>query len=46
MKKASEYRQHAKDCRRLAAKMDSVEQGALLIQMAEHWEKLAGTASP
>jgi len=41
MKKASEYRQHAQECRTLAAAMDSEEQRALMLQMADHWEKLA-----
>jgi hypothetical protein len=41
MKKASEYRQHARECRDLAAKMDSLDQRSQLVQMAEHWEKLA-----
>ena len=41
MKKASEYRQHASECRALAVSMDSEEQREQLIQMAEHWEKLA-----
>lgn len=41
MKKASEYREHARECRALAASMESAEQRAQLIEMAEHWEKLA-----
>jgi len=41
MKKASEYRLHAKECRELAAHMESDEQRALMLQMAEHWDKLA-----
>jgi len=41
MKKASEYRQHAQECRQLAAAMDSEDQRALMFQMAEHWDKLA-----
>ena len=41
MKKASEYREHAKECRQLAASMDSSEQRELMLQMADHWEKLA-----
>lgn len=41
MKKASEYRQHAKECRDLAAQMGSVEQRDQLLGMADHWEKLA-----
>jgi hypothetical protein len=41
MKKASEYRQHAKECRALAASMESEDQREQLLQMADHWEKLA-----
>lgn len=41
MKKASEYRHHAQECRDLAAQMDSSEQRGLMLRMAEHWEKLA-----
>jgi 2-oxo-4-hydroxy-4-carboxy--5-ureidoimidazoline (OHCU) decarboxylase len=41
MKKASEYREHARECRALAATMDSAQQREQLLQMAEHWEKLA-----
>jgi hypothetical protein len=41
MKKASEYRQHAKECRDLAGQMESAEQRAMMLQMADHWEKLA-----
>ena len=41
MKKASEYRQHAKECRELAAKMESGEQREQLLRMAAHWERLA-----
>ncbi|WP_374472202.1 hypothetical protein [Phenylobacterium sp.] len=41
MKKASEYREHAAECRALAAAMPSDQQRAQLLQMAEHWEKLA-----
>jgi hypothetical protein len=42
MKKASEYRDHARECRGLAATMDSADQREQLLQMAEHWDKLAG----
>jgi hypothetical protein len=42
MKKASEYREHAVECRQLAGAMESDEQRALMLQMAEHWDKLAG----
>lgn len=41
MKKASEYRLHAKECRELAAAMASPNQREQMLQMAEHWEKLA-----
>ena len=41
MKKASEYRLHAKECRDLAAKMESAEQREQLLEMADHWETLA-----
>lgn len=41
MKKASEYRQHAQECRHLAAHMDSAEQREQMLQMAEHWDRLA-----
>jgi hypothetical protein len=41
VKKASEYRRNAVECRHLAAQMLSDEQRALLLQMAEQWEQLA-----
>jgi hypothetical protein len=41
MKKASEYRQHAAECRTIAAQMDSLDQRRQILEMAEHWEKLA-----
>jgi hypothetical protein len=41
MKKASEYRQHAKECRELASHMDVAEQRKQMLEMAEHWERLA-----
>jgi hypothetical protein len=41
MKKASEYRQHAQECRDLAAKMASPDQRGQLLEMARHWEQLA-----
>lgn len=41
MKKASEYRAHAKECRELAAQMGSDQQRELMLRMADHWEKLA-----
>lgn len=42
MKKASEYRQHAHECRDLAAKMASADQREQLLEMARHWDQLAG----
>ena len=41
MKKASEYREHAQECRDLAAQMASDDQRAQMLHMAEHWDKLA-----
>jgi hypothetical protein len=41
MKKASEYRQHAAECRAIANQMESAEQRRQILEMAEHWEKLA-----
>lgn len=41
MKKASEYRQHAEECRQLAAAMESGEQRELLLTMAANWDRLA-----
>ena len=41
MKKGSEYRQHARECRALASNMESAEQREQLLQMADHWEALA-----
>lgn len=41
VKKASEYRAHAAECRGLAAKMDLGEARDQLIAMARHWDQLA-----
>jgi hypothetical protein len=41
MKKASEYREHARECRALAASMASDEQRAQLLDMAEAWDRMA-----
>ena len=41
MKKASEYHQHSKECRELAARSGNAEHRAALIKMAETWENLA-----
>jgi hypothetical protein len=40
MKKAAEYRQHAAECRKLAAMMDGDDRDQLLV-MADTWEQLA-----
>ena len=45
MKKASEYQLHAQECRSLAGSMDRPEQRAQMLQMAEHWERLANDRS-
>ena len=44
MKKASEYRQHAEECRTLA-KGTTGEQRDRLLAMAETWDKLAAERS-
>lgn len=41
MKKASEYRQHAEECRQLANRMQSGEQRDQLLTMAATWDQLA-----
>lgn len=41
MKKASEYRQHAAECRALAAKMMHDEERSQLLGMATTWDRLA-----
>jgi len=41
MKKASEYRQHAQECRELAKHMPAGDQREQLLKMAETWDKLA-----
>ena len=40
MKKASEYRSHAEECRQLAGIMEG-EQKQQLLEMAATWERLA-----
>ncbi|MCR5873262.1 hypothetical protein LRS10_03070 [Phenylobacterium sp. J426] len=40
MKKASEFREHAQECRRLAAGLDG-EARAQLLEMARTWEQMA-----
>ena len=41
MKKASEYRQHAKECRALAVQAVSDEHRKQLAAMANTWDRLA-----
>ena len=41
MKKASEYRQHADECRTLAGRMDVGEHRDQLLEMAATWDRLA-----
>jgi CelD/BcsL family acetyltransferase involved in cellulose biosynthesis len=41
MKKASEYRDHARECRDLAAKMETAEDREQMLSIAAHWERLA-----
>lgn len=41
MKKASEYRLHAQECRTLAARMERCERRDQLTTMVENWEQLA-----
>jgi hypothetical protein len=41
MKKASEYHQHATECRILAARASIDDQRQMLIKMAETWDTLA-----
>ncbi len=41
MKKASEYRQHAKECRAMANQSKPGPQRDQLLEMARTWEKLA-----
>ncbi len=44
MKKASEYRQHAEECRALARQVHG-EQRDQLLEMARTWDKLADERS-
>jgi hypothetical protein len=41
MKKASDYRKHAEECRALAKGMKQAEQREQLLAMAQTWERLA-----
>ena len=45
MKKASEYLEHAQECRALAARMTSAEDRDQLLSMAEMWEYMADDRS-
>ena len=45
MKKASEYRKHADECRVLAQKMADGEQRNQLLDMAATWDALANDRS-
>ncbi len=45
MKKASEYRQHAEECRALAQAMEQGDQRDQLLEMAATWDKLAADRS-
>ena len=41
MKKVSEYRAHAEECRMLARRTKSAEDRAMLLNMAATWDSLA-----
>lgn len=41
MKKVSEYREHARECRSIAAKMPNNEHRDQLLAMADTWDQLA-----
>jgi hypothetical protein len=41
VKKASEYRAHAEECRALAKRMEQGEHREQLVAMAQTWERLA-----
>jgi hypothetical protein len=41
MKKVSEYRDHAEECRKMAAGTSNEEHRAALFKMAETWDSLA-----
>jgi hypothetical protein len=45
MKKASEYRQHAEECRAMARGLPSGDQRDQLLQMASTWDGLAAERS-
>jgi hypothetical protein len=42
VKKASEYRQHAEECRALAKQVPEGPQRDQLLEMAKTWDALAG----
>ena len=41
MRKASEYRHHAEECCKLAAKMKTGDQRDHMLKIAEMWDQLA-----
>ncbi len=41
MRKAAEYRQHAQECRSIAAAMGAHEHREQLLEMAATWERMA-----
>jgi len=41
VRKVSEYRQHADECRKLARRAASPEHGDMLLNMAATWDSLA-----
>jgi hypothetical protein len=41
MRRVAEYKQHAKDCRTLAAQITQPEDKMALEEMAKAWEKVA-----
>jgi hypothetical protein len=43
MKTATEYRQHAEECRTLARQLPEGEQRNQLLEMAKTWDNLAET---
>jgi hypothetical protein len=45
VRKASEYRQHAVECRELAKRMGAGEQREQLLKMADTWDSLAAERS-
>jgi hypothetical protein len=45
MKKASEYRLHAEECRQLASRMELGEHRTQLLEMAATWDRLAAERS-